>query len=61
MKFKKGDKVKLPFNEEGIVVNVNEKLLWGCKYDVKITKNTLSELGDIAYFREDQLEFLTKL
>lgn len=55
MKFKKGDKVSLPFNEEGIVVKVKENLLWGHPYDVKITKNTLSELGEIVEFKETQI------
>lgn len=54
-KFKVGDKVKLPFKEEGIVVRVNY-YLWRNIYDVKITKATLSNLNEIADFRETQME-----
>lgn len=56
MKYKKGDKVQLPFNEEGIIVKVKNNLLWGCPYDIKITKATLSIKGEVADFREDQLK-----
>ena len=57
MKFKKGDKVKLPFNEEGIVMKYVE-LLWGFPYKVKITKATLSELGEVGDFKECQMELV---
>jgi len=39
MKFKKGDKVKLPFNETGTIVKVRDNQIWGHKYDVKFKTN----------------------
>jgi hypothetical protein len=57
MKFKKGDRVKLPFNETGTIVKVNDNLPWGMKYDVKIRTVTLSEIGQISDFKEEQLDF----
>ena len=56
MKFKKGDKVKLPFNETGTIVKVNENIMWGHKYDVKIRKATLSVTNEIADFKDEQME-----
>lgn len=56
MEFKKGDKVKLPFNERGTVVKVHTNWLWGYKYDVKIRIATLSTKGEIADFKEEQME-----
>ncbi len=58
MKFKKGDKVKLPFNEIGTVIKAREKQLWGHKYDVRITKATLSEVKEVADFKEEQMELV---
>lgn len=55
MKFKNKDKVNLPFNEEGIVMKYDKTLLWGFPYKVKITKATLSNLGEIADFKESQM------
>lgn len=57
-KFKVGDKVKIPFNSTGTVVKVEDHLLWGFRYIVKIRKanpvfyirNTKEE------FKEEQLE-----
>ncbi len=56
MKFKKGDKVILPFNETGTIVKVNENLLWGHKYDVKIRKATFNITNQIVDFKEEQLK-----
>lgn len=56
MEFKKGDKVKLPFNETGTVVRVRENQLWGHKYDVKIRKATLSVTNEVADFKAEQME-----
>jgi len=57
MKFKKGDKVKLPFNETGTIVKVYDNILWGGKYNVKIRKVTLSKTNEIADFKEEQMDF----
>lgn len=56
MKFKKGDKVKLPFGETGTVVMVNDKLPWGHKYYVRIRKAVLSKTNSVADFKEEQME-----
>jgi hypothetical protein len=61
MKFKKGDKVKLPFNEVGTVVKVMENQMWGNKYDVKITKATMSTVGEVADFKAEQMKIAKKL
>ena len=58
MKFKKKDKVNLPFNEEGIVMKYDNTLLWRFPYKVKITKATLSELGEVGDFKECQMELV---
>lgn len=56
MKFKKGDKVKLPFDEIGTIVKVRENQLWGSKYDVRIREATLSTINEVADFKEEQME-----
>lgn len=56
MKFKKSDKVKLPFNETGTVRNVRNNQLWGYKYDVRIRKATLNKTNNIIDFKEEQME-----
>jgi len=55
MKFKKGDRVKLPFDETGTVVRFRG-YVWGSKYDVRIRKATLSKTNEVADFREEDLE-----
>jgi hypothetical protein len=51
---KKGDLVSLPFGERGVIVNVDNRL-WGYRYLVKITHATLSEVGEEADFKAEQL------
>lgn len=54
--FKKGDKVLLPFNEEGKIIEyVN--LPWASRYNVKITKsNGFNKVGDVHDFFEKHLQ-----
>ena len=54
-KYKKGDKVKLPFDEEGEIESYQD-LPWASRYDVKITKsNGFNAVGEIADFFEKDL------
>lgn len=55
MKFKRGDRVKLPFNETGTVVRFRD-FIWGNRYDVRIRKATLSKTNEIADFKEEDME-----
>ena len=57
--FKIGDKVLLPFDEEGIIVNIRD-IIWGHKYLVSITKNTISDIGEVVDFKEEQITLLKK-
>ena len=54
MAFKIKDKVKLPFNETGTIVNIKQ-YVWFTKYYVKIRKATLSTKGEIIDFFEKHL------
>ena len=54
MEIKKRDRVKLPFNEEGIVTKVNN-FIWGHNYYVRITTATISEVNEIHDFKKEQL------
>lgn len=57
MKFKKGDKVKLPFNETGTIVEINDKIPWGFKFRVGIRKGSIfNKTNQIIDFKEEQLE-----
>jgi hypothetical protein len=40
-----GDKVKLPHNEEGVILKIAD-IPWGFKYLVNITKPTINNLGE---------------
>ena len=56
--FKEGDKVKLPFGEEGEVVEYID-LPWASRYNVKITKsNYFNAVGDVVDFFEKNLELI---
>lgn len=49
------DLVNLPFNEKGIIINIDESLMWGFKYSVKITEGSVfNEIGDIVQFKSEQ-------
>jgi hypothetical protein len=57
-KFKPRDKVNLPFNEEGEVVEYLD-LLWGSRYNVRITKsNGFNDVGEVVDFFEKDLELI---
>lgn len=54
-----GMKVGLPFNEEGVVINVPERFLWMSNVKVQITKSTsFNILNDIVDFHPRQLKEL---
>lgn len=56
--FKVGDKVKLPFNEEGEVLEYVD-LPWASRYNVRITKSRgMRTEGDVEDFFERDLELL---
>lgn len=58
--FKSGDKVKLPFNEEGEIVEYID-LPWASRYMVRITKSRgMRTEGDIEDFFERDLELIKK-
>lgn len=52
--YKVGDKVSLPMDEEGTIVEI-KNIPWGHKYVVKIEKATLSTQGEKADFRYEDL------
>jgi len=55
MIFKVGNKVRLPFHETGIVVDIKERL-WGTIYYVRITcSNGFNPLGKTVDFFEKHL------
>jgi hypothetical protein len=49
-----GDKVKLPHNEEGVILKIAD-IPWGFKYLVNITKPTINNLGEEIAFKFEQL------
>ena len=57
--FQEGDKVKLPFDEEGIILKVVD-ITWGFKYLVNITKPTINNLGEELAFKFEQLTLITE-
>ena len=60
-KFKKGDKVKLPYNETGTIVRYHE-LVWGSRYDVKIRKsNGFNDTNEVVDFFEKDLKLEIKI
>jgi len=57
-KYKKGDKMKLPFHEQGVIVKYRD-LPWGSRYDVKVTKsNGFNGVGEVVDYFENQLELI---
>ena len=61
MGLKIGDKVKLPLDEEGIIINIiTDRLAW-FPFRVKITKATLSMLDQISSYKGEQLTLILKL
>lgn len=56
IEYEKGDEVKLPFDEEGEIVEI-QQLPWMKKYWVGITKsNDFNPVGTIVDFFEKHLE-----
>jgi hypothetical protein len=56
MKFKVGDLVSLPFDEEGVIESINDVILWGFKYKVRITKGGIfNNVGAVVDSKEEQL------
>ncbi len=54
--FKRGDRVKLPFNETGTLVKFQD-LLWGSRWLVRIRKsNGFNETNQIVDFFEKDFE-----
>lgn len=55
--FKVGDKVKLPFDEVGIIVEISKKFSDWFPYKVKITTGrTFNAVGDVTEFKEHHLQ-----
>ena len=54
MKFKIGDKVKLPLNETGTINKIKD-IPWGFKYIVKIRKATFNKTNELYEYKEEQL------
>jgi len=54
IEYEKGDEVKLPFNEEGEIVGI-QQLPWIKKYDIGITvSNGFNAVGTVVdYFARD--------
>lgn len=58
--FKSGDKVSLPFNEEGEIMTYVD-LPWASRYSIKITKsNGFNEVGEVIDLFEKDLVLLKK-
>lgn len=55
MEFEIGNRVKLPFDETGTVVEKLE-LLWGFDHIVRIRKATLNKTNQRIEFKKEQLE-----
>jgi hypothetical protein len=54
-KFKVGDKVLLPFDETGTIVEI-KNIIWGFKYVVKIRKATFNKTNQHVDYKEEQLK-----
>jgi len=55
MEFKVGDKVKLPLNETGTIVE-KLNLLWGFDHVVRIRKATFNKTNQRVKYKKEQLE-----
>jgi hypothetical protein len=49
-----GDPVNLPLGEKGVIDSINDRMLWGFKYNVKITQGNINDTGDILDFKAEQ-------
>lgn len=63
MEIKKFDIVKCPFDEIGLVRKINDKILWGHRYNVEIikTKGVFNQLGDKVPYKESDLKVVKEL
>jgi len=50
-----GDKVSLPFNETGILVEILD-ILWGFDHIVKIVKGTFNGTNQLVEYKKEQLK-----
>lgn len=55
MKFKVGDRVKLPLNETGTLVKILD-LPWGFDHVVRIRKATFNKTNEHVEYKQEQLE-----
>jgi hypothetical protein len=51
MNLKKGHKVRVPFDQKGIVTKIETEKPWGNMIHVKITDATLHDKGEIVEFK----------
>lgn len=51
-----GDKVKLPFNETGTIVRINNETLDWFKYKIKIRKATFNKTNQILEYKYENLQ-----
>jgi hypothetical protein len=56
MKYKKSDKVKLPFNETGTIIKGTE-YAWMKVYKIKIRRATFNKTNQIVEFYEHQINY----
>jgi hypothetical protein len=62
MKFKVGDLVSLPFDEEGVIESINHEMLWGFNHKVRITKGgEFNSVGYVDDFKEEQLTLIESI
>ena len=60
IEYEEGDKVKLPFDEHGVLVKFYD-LPWASRWDVKITvSNGFNAVGEICDFFEKDFELEDK-
>lgn len=54
--FKTDEVVILPFDEIGVIDDIDTKLLWGFPYKVRILHGVMNSVGEVLEFRKDQLK-----
>jgi hypothetical protein len=57
MEFKVTDRVILPLGETGTIVKINDKILWGFKYVVRIRKAVFNKTNERHDFKVEQLSY----
>lgn len=53
--FEKNDIVKLPYNEIGQILEINDTVPWAHKFKVKILRATVNEFNSVIDLKLDQL------